>query len=501
MASADGPVIFMNLLRTQPNFSPVPAVKGDAVPLCVDLDGTLVRTDCLWESFFRVLKDDPLVVVKSAWWLVTGGRSELKRQLAGRAGLAVEILPYNLAVTKFLKEEKARGRRIVLATASDEAVARRVAEHLNLFDEVFGSDGERNLKGRLKAEFLVDRFGREGFDYIGDSRVDLPVWRAARKAYLVRPSRSLKAVVADPRAVVLDESPEVSAKAVLKALRPHQWLKNLLLFVPALAAHSWTSVSVWVRLIEFFMAFSLVASSVYLFNDLVDLESDRRHLTKRRRPLASGALPLPWGAAGCLVCLTAGFAITAAQGWPSVGLLVAYLACTSWYSLDLKRRLALDVVVLASLYTFRLVGGAVVAEVPLSPWFMALSMFLFLSLATAKRYSELLNQKKQGELVNRARGYRPEDLPQLSVLGGASGYLAVLVLALYINSEHIAQLYKHPGVIWALCPLLLYWISRLWFLTNRGQMHEDPVVFALKDRVSYAMLVLTALVAFAAGPR
>lgn len=470
-------------------------------PLCVDLDGTLLRTDCLWELFFRALKDDPFVPAKAGWWLVTGGRAQLKQRLAARAELAVEALPYNPVVLEFLRQEKARGRRIVLATASDAVVARRVADHLKLFDEVHGSNGERNLKGRLKAEFLTDRFGRAGFDYVGDSIADQPVWAASHRAYLVGSAVGMRAALANTQPIVLDDTSAASAKAMMKALRPHQWLKNLLLFVPALAAHSWTSVAVWLKLIGFFIAFSLVASAVYLFNDLLDLESDRRHATKRRRPLASGALPLAWGAAGCLACLAVGLGIAIAQGWASLGLLVAYLVCTSWYSMDLKRRLALDVVVLASLYTFRLAGGAVVAEVPLSPWFMALSMFLFLSLATAKRYSELLNQQRQGKLVNLARGYRPEDLPQLSVLGGTSGYLAVLVLALYINSEHIAQLYRHPGVIWALCPLLLYWISRLWFLTNRGQMHEDPVVFALKDRVSYAMLILTALVVFMAGPR
>jgi 4-hydroxybenzoate polyprenyltransferase len=493
----------MQLSLTKMKAKPDTVIVGqaDSIPLCVDLDGTVLRTDCLWESFFCALKDDPHILVKSAWWLCMGGRARLKRQLAMRTDLAVSVLPYNHQVIEFLKRERQQGRQIVMVTATDETVARRIAAHLNLFDEVYGSDGVRNLKGRLKADFLVNRFGVNCFDYVGDSTDDLPLWQQSRKAFLVRPTSRLIAAVSNSEAVVLDGSATVSAKAVLNALRPHQWLKNLLLFVPFLAAHNWMSMPVWLRLIGFFIAFSLTASSVYLLNDLIDLESDRRHLTKHRRPLASGALPLQWGAGGCVVCLAAGFAITATQGWSALGLLVAYLACTTWYSLDLKRRLALDVIVLASLYTFRLIGGAVVADVTLSPWFMALSMFLFLSLATAKRYSELLNQKGVSEAVNSSRSYRPEDLPQLSILGGASGYLAVLVLALYINSEQIALLYKQPIVIWALCPLLLYWISRLWFLTNRGQMHEDPVVFALKDRVSYALVILTALVTFVAGPR
>ena len=291
------------------------------------------------------------------------------------------------------------------------------------------------------------------------------------------------------------------AALLLHSLRPHQWVKNLLVFVPFLAAHAWGSAAGWTRLVPFFLAFNFASSAGYLFNDLIDLDSDRRHPAKRRRPLASGQLPVSGGLSAAAGCLGLGLALAAWTGRPGVGLLLLYLAFTVSYSLIWKRLFALDILVLALLYTLRLVAGAAVADVSLSPWLLTLSMFLFLSLATAKRYSELSNQLREGREVNAARGYRPQDLSQLNVLGSASGYLSVLVLALYINSEHISTLYRHPQAFWALCPLLLYWISRLWLLTHRGEMLEDPVVFALKDPVSYTLAAMTALVTVLAGPR
>jgi 4-hydroxybenzoate polyprenyltransferase len=480
-----------------------PVDGSDLPPLCVDLDGTILNSDCLWETFFHQLPRDPLLLFKSGFWLVFGGRPRLKRELAKLVELDPEILPYNLEVVEFLKRQKLKGQRLILVTASDELVARAIASHLGVFNEVCGSDGVVNLKGEVKAQFLVGRFGVEGYDYVGDSASDLPVWMQAKTAYLVRPCTRVKATIAARRGrtIVLDGRVSALRAPLWRALRPHQWLKNLLLFVPLLAAHQWASLEGWLKLGQFFVAFSLTASSVYLLNDLADLDSDRRHSLKKNRPMAAGNLPLIWGLVACGVSLSAGLLLGAFLGGGAFGLLVGYLGSTALYSFSLKRRLALDVIVLALLYTFRIAGGAVVAEVVLSPWLLAFSMFLFLSLATAKRYSELWNQQREGGSSNQARGYRQEDLPQLNVLGASSGYLAVLVLALYINSEHIAELYRRPLAAWALLPILLYWISRLWLLTNRGQLNEDPVLFALKDKVSYVVVLLIVIIGILAGPR
>jgi 4-hydroxybenzoate polyprenyltransferase/phosphoserine phosphatase len=477
------------------------AVQGDAVPLCVDLDGTVLRTDCLWESLFCALQQDPLVAVKAIGWLAAGGRAGLKRELAARVRLAVDTLPYNMEVVEFLKKEKQRGRRLVLVTASDEEIARSINNHLNIFDEVHGSQRGRNLKGRSKAEFLVNQYGKNGFDYVGDSAADLPVWHEARTDYLVRPSDSVKAATKVSHVIVLDRTADPLVARLFRALRCHQWVKNLLLFIPLMASHKWNILDTWLRLGLFFAAFSLAASSVYLFNDLIDLESDRRNFRKRWRPLASGRLPLVWGAVLCAGCFSVSMVIAVILGWIPFALLAAYTASTVWYSLYLKRVPMLDVLVLASFYTFRLAGGGVVAHVEPSPWLLALALFLFLSLAMAKRYSELLNRKLEGGEVNQSRGYRLEDLPQLNIMGASSGYVAVLVLALYINSDQIVRFYERPVIFWAVCPLMLYWISRLWLLAHRGQMNEDPIVFALKDRVSYVLGALGVLVVLLAGPK
>ena len=288
--------------------------------------------------------------------------------------------------------------------------------------------------------------------------------------------------------------------ALLRSLRPHQWSKNLLLFVPLVAAHDWSATSSWLRLIVLFVAFNLAASAAYLLNDLLDLDSDRRKPARRRRPLAAGTLPLSWGLGAGLVCSGAALTLAGTLGTVCGAIVFCYLVGTTGYSLGLKRVPMLDVLVLASFYAFRLAGGAVASAVALSPWLLALAMFFFLSLATAKRYAELLHQHWDGTSANPARGYRPEDMPQLNILGASSGYLSVLVLVLYVNSDHVLKLYQHPYVIWAICPLQLYWISRLWLLTHRGEFDEDPVVFALKDRVSYVIAGLVLLVGWMAGP-
>lgn len=286
--------------------------------------------------------------------------------------------------------------------------------------------------------------------------------------------------------------------ALLRLLRPHQWSKNALLAIPLLASHGGGGADALTHLLLGLVAFCLCASSVYVLNDLLDIESDRAHPRKCKRPLASGAVT--GRAAITLIPALLAPAVLIAACLPlRFGLLLAgYCALTCLYSYVLKGQVVLDALCLAGLYTLRVIAGAAAAQVPLSFWLLLFSVFLFLSLAFVKRYAELDALRRSGRLRAVGRGYCVDDLPVLQSLGIGAGYLSVLVLALYINSPAIAELYRNPKYIWTLCVLMLYWISRVWMRAHRGTMNEDPVVFALKDPISLSVGVLAAVtVAFA----
>lgn len=465
-----------------------------AVPLCVDLDGTVIATDLLAESLLGFLKASPWKLPLAGWWLL-GGRANLKRKLAQRVPIAAKSLPYDAEVLEFLKEQKSAGRRLFLATASDAGYAEAVAAHLGLFDGVIASDGAHNLSGPSKRDALARRFPG-GFDYAGDSAKDLPVWRAARRAVVVRASPGLAAVVgSQTRVERVFPGRGGLLRAVLAAVRPHQWSKNLLIFVPLITSHEIGLNEATLRALQAAAAFSLCASSVYLLNDLVDLAHDRAHPAKKARPFASGALPLSWGPG--LIAGLLGAAALVGWGLPATFWLVVlcYLALTLAYSLRVKEIMMLDVLCLAALYTLRILCGHAVADIPLSPWLLAFSMFVFLSLALLKRYSEV-SRLAPGAWVG-GRGYRGSDFPVLLQMGLSTGYLSVLVFALYINSDQVVRLYRQPVLLWIVCLVIFYAISRLWLLAFRGQIDEDPVLFSLKDGPAYACaaIALAALVA------
>jgi 4-hydroxybenzoate polyprenyltransferase len=465
-------------------------------PLVVDLDGTLIRSDVLVESGFAFTRSAPHRFYEPLLWLAREGKPGLKSRLAAATDLDVTILPYDTAVIEWLKGERAAGRTLVLATASHERYANAIADHLGLFDRVFATHGDINLSAHRKRDRLVEEFGEKGFDYAGNSHDDIAVWASAERAYVVNPSPGVERAARKQGNVerVIDERP-AWPKTLAKSMRVHQWLKNLLIFVPLLAAHQLSDTALVISAVLAFFAFGLCASSVYLLNDLLDLEDDRHHQTKRRRPLASGALPLAWGAALFPVLLVLGGVIA----WTCLPrafsvVLLAYYAITLAYSMYLKRRVMVDVVVLASLYTTRIVAGSAAIDARLTFWLLAFSMFIFLSLALVKRYAELHALKEQGLVKTRGRGYVADDLSLISSLGAASGYLSVLVLALYIQDKETTNLYRHPQFIWLACPLLLYWVSRAWLIAHRGSMHDDPIVFAAKDRGSWLVIALCAIV-------
>jgi 4-hydroxybenzoate polyprenyltransferase len=469
---------------------------SDLVPICVDLDGTLLRTDLLYESFLALLRNRPWLVVLVPFWLL-GGKARLKRRLAEASDLDVADLPYDARVLERLRDAAPRPR--VLCTASDERLARAVADHTGVFDEVIASDGATNLSGRRKADALVQRYGERGFDYAGNGDIDVHVWKRARRAWVVNAPARLAAPAASQYEVEHHLPPTAAPlRSWLRSLRLHQWLKNLLVFLPLLASHRFIEPEAVVASIAAFIAFGLCASGVYLLNDLLDLPSDRRHPRKRERPFAAGDLPLLHGLIAAPILTVCSFALAA---WVSLDLLLVlsiYLAMTLAYSFRLKRIAMLDVILLAALYTVRIVAGAAAIGSDLSFWLLAFSMFLFLSLAMLKRYTELAAMLEAGKASALGRGYSVEDLPLLQSLGASAGYGAVLVLALYINSPESLALYARPQVLWLVCPLLLYWISRMWIVAHRGGMHDDPVVFAARDRVSQIVVALCGIAAFAA---
>ncbi|XHS80291.1 UbiA family prenyltransferase [Burkholderiaceae bacterium UC74_6] len=453
-------------------------------PLVVDLDGTLVYTDTLHESALQLLRDRPASTLKIPFWLAEG-KASMKRKISALAQLNPETLPYNKPLLDWLREQRAAGRRIVLCTATDRSIAEGIARHLAVFDEVIATDGEVNLAGPNKAAELVARFGDGGFDYAGNSTADLAVWEKAREAVIVNASGALLEKARKRFKVSkVFAAPTQGLSVWRRALRLHQWLKNLLLFMPLLAAHQLSDGRAWGLLGIAFLAFSLCASSVYLANDLLDLESDRIHPRKRNRPFASGVLPVWIGVALApvlFVCslLLAGLVGPGFQGW-----LVVYFVLTCVYSWVLKRLVLIDCLTLAMLYTLRVLAGAAAVGLDLSFWLLAFSVFLFLSLAFVKRYAELELQRESGRSKLHGRGYHTNDAPLIQTMGITAGQAAVLVLALYLNSDAVTKLYKNPEIVWGAVPIMLFWIHWMWMQAHRGQMHDDPLVFAVKDRTS-----------------
>ena len=468
----------------------------DTIPLCVDLDGTLVKTDMLLESLLLLLKARPLFFFLLPFWLLKG-RACLKEQIAQRVTLDVACLPYNVPFLAFLREQHRAGRPLLLITASDMAIARPIATHLGLFSEVFASNGKTNLRGSEKLKVLRENLGGKDFDYAGDSAVDLEIWNCARQSILVGGGKKLhnKLRGIAPACLVFPSKRD-RLKACLYSLRPHQWAKNALIFVPLLVSHQFTNFKLLVDAIWAFLAFSLCASSVYVLNDLVDLEADRHHSSKKYRPFAAGDLPLAVGIAMVAVLLVGSLAVSRWLPLSFVMILGLYYLLTLAYSLRLKRVVLVDVMVLASLYTIRIFAGAQATGVVLSSWLLQFSMFFFLSLALLKRFSELHKAARENQEAIQGRGYSTVDIQQLVSMGVASGYMAVLVLGFYVSSREVAILYVSPEMLWLLCPALLYWINRAWLLGHRGLMNDDPVVFALRDRRSYWIGIIVAFVMF-----
>jgi len=464
-------------------------------PLCVAFDGTVITTRVLSERMALLFRRRPWATFALPVWML-GGRDRLNARLTAMTQLDATSLPYRASLISALKLSREGGRRVILATATDAETAEEVAEHLGVFDEVCAVDGKSRAKARNLREALHAAYP-EGFDFIGQSHTDLPPLEAATRGYVVGASPSTASAAARlPQVTVISRRPSILT-ALVKELRPHQWAKNALVLLPCLLANNVPVLPLLARGVVAAATFSLCASAGYVFNDLLDLEADRIHVSKAKRPFASGALPIIFGFPLFLALLAASFSL-AAVFLPVAfsAMLFAYFVGTVSYSLYLKRLLMLDVLVLAALYTHRIVSGGIATSVPVSAWLLGFSMFLFTSLAFAKRFVELHALSTNEKVKN--RGYFRVDLPMVTGMGTASGYIAALVFMLYVESSAVRVQYREPSILWLVLPVLLFWLGRIWLLAGRGQMQEDPVKFALRDRQSLACVAIVALIAVAA---
>ncbi|MCV6639407.1 UbiA family prenyltransferase [Candidatus Albibeggiatoa sp. nov. NOAA] len=458
------------------------------IPLCVDLDGTLVATDTLWESIFVLLRLNPLYCFLLPFWILKG-KAYFKHQIAQRVTLNAALLPYRAEILDFINQQKQQGRSIILATAAHESIAKAVAQHLDIFDDVLANNEQINLKGVNKRNELEKRFGYQGFDYIGDAKADIPIFQASRTPYIVTASKSLLKKLNFPAPEQIFAVKPVCTRTWLKVLRAHQWVKNLLIFVPLIVSHQFFVMDKLVASILAFFAFSLVASAGYIFNDLMDLEADRQHPTKCNRPFAAGKIPIQRSLVFFVALLILSSLISFL--WlPSgfFGMVMLYLLMTLTYSFYLKRKMILDVIILAGLFTHRILSGGIAASIYISDWLLLFSVFMFTSLAFLKRYIELLRLKDSNDRTGvKNRDYYVLDIDLVAQFGTTSAYLSVLVFAMYIYSGASIQ-YESPFILWMICPALLYWTTRVWFLANRRSLQDDPVLFALKDRVTWATI-------------
>lgn len=468
------------------------AKKNDSgSPLFVDLDGTLTLSDVSFESLLALIRKNPFYIFLVLAWLLKG-RSYCKRQIAKRVKLDVSTLPLETDLLNFLKSEKKRGRKLILASASDELLVKPVAEEIDIFDDVIAGEGKENISGKNKLKKIQEYCKGKGFAYAGNSNVDFHVWDEADEQIVVTNSKSFAARAKKryPDATFYQVAGEL--KPLLKSLRPHQWVKNLLIFAPIIMAHRIAEIDLLLASVYSFIAFCLCASAVYVVNDLFDLESDRKHARKSKRPLASGLLSIRFALLVPPLFFISSITIALFLRPAFFLYLLIYIIATCAYSFRLKQIAVIDIILLSLLYTLRIMAGGAATQIPVSYWLKSFALFIFLSLACIKRYSELLLQGENNGGKLHGRGYQSGDRQAIASFGAASGYIAILVLVFYISSKDVTSLYDNHEILWLLCPLFLYWITRIWLLAWRGEVHDDPIVFALRDVASY-------VVAFAVG--
>ena len=464
--------------------------------LLVDLDGTLVSTDTLWESCLLYIKKYPFKSWKLIKWLFSG-RAYFKEQIAKKIIPNADVLPYQEKVIRYISDAKDSGRDIYLITAANQRVADSISKHFKIFTKTIGSESKLNLKGENKLNVIQNLIGAKLFDYVGNSKADIVIWEAAHTAIISNGKYKMASLLNKNKdqIIVLPKEKENLFKKWIKTLRVHQWSKNGLLFLALFMSHRIVELNLFKQTVIAFLSFSLSASAVYILNDLFDLEADRKHPAKKDRPLASGKLPVVNGIIAIPSLLIISF-LLAVSLLPNIFtiILIIYLITTTSYSIFLKEKLFLDVITLGVLYTLRVLAGGLAVGIEVSSWLLGFSLFFFLSLAFMKRYADLLliKSNNQGELFG--RGYSIIDLDIVQKLGISSGFVSLLILALYISSDQVIVLYKHPELIWLAIPILLYWLMRMWYVAHKGRMTDDPIIFAIKDKSSYTMFFLIVII-------
>lgn len=466
----------------------------DHLPIVVDLDGTLTATNTLVESIIKFIKQSSLNALRLLWWLLTKNRAVIKKYVASHVNISAENLPYNKPLLAYLREEKEKGRKIILATAAHQSIAEEVSRHLGLFDKVLATTEGNNLKRKVKLLAIEKAVGKE-FVYAGNSQSDIPIWKAAKAAILVGVTPHVAETIRREIPIEKEFHKEISNYGTwFHALRVHQWAKNLLLFVPFLTSFSFMEIGKLSTMIMAFMSFSFAASANYIINDISDMENDRMHPRKRRRPFASAKLPILYGlaVAGGFTVLAFIMAFAVSNGFVLV--LFFYLMISNAYNWVLKELVLIDVIVLSLLYTLRILAGSMAVEVATSPWLFAFSVFVFLSLALVKRNGELVSLEKEGMSATVGRDYHITDLRVLWPLGVGTAISAVVIFGLFISAPETQTRYSTPQILWVVDIGLIYWLGRLWIKTSRGEMHDDPIVYAIKDRTSrltvFCMLVV-----------
>lgn len=462
-------------------------------PLCIDLDGTLIKSDLLFETFLLLIKKNPLYLFACIYWLLKN-KAYLKNQIAKRVEINPAILPYSENFLSYLKGEKSKGRYLVLVTASDYQLANLIADHIGIFSEVIASKGLHNVNGKNKRAILNEKFGEKQYDYAGNDKRDLFVWKTARKAIIVNAkSRIIKLSKKIAAVETIFSDRKNTLKNYLKLIRIHQFVKNLLVFVPIIVGHLYFNLHAILNSFLAFFIFCCLASSVYIVNDLLDLSADRQHKTKCHRAFAAGDISISIGLISAPLFLVIACMLSLLLPRVFFIAIASYYILTMFYSFYLKKKILVDIFTLAILYTVRIIAGIAAIGSNYSAWLITFSVFLFLSLAFVKRFSELENLCRDNKPQILGRGYLVSDLSQLQLFGTISGYLSVLVLALYINSDEVTTLYRYSGFLWLICLILLYWISRIWMLAARNLLHEDPVLFALKDKVSWVLIIFVGI--------
>lgn len=457
------------------------------IPLCVDLDYTVLATDILTEQIIRFVQKNPLNILIIFWFLLFG-KHHLKKKLNEKVEIAPNELPYRRETLDFLNAEREKGRKLILITASLHQIGEKVNKYLGIFDEVYGTKNNTNLRGKNKAKFLIETFGEKGFDYLGDSRYDIPIWKKANKSYIVSNAPSLiKKVSRFNNFGKIIQVPKITLLSIIKQLRIHQWVKNLLVFLPMVMAHSFNQEKSMLGFIAFF-AFCSISSAVYVLNDIFDLPFDRIHPNKKKRPLACGSITINQAIILFVFMLSLGLLLSSSLSSIFLLIAISYILLNLLYSFYFKSIYILDIFLLTFFYSIRIYAGGIATHIQVSKWLLAFSVFFFLSLASLKRYAEIVNLSDSPSKEQLGRPYTLSNSILTLLIGVVSAFAAVLVFILYINSDVVVMFYQNPKFLWLLAFGLLYWLLFLWDIANKGKMHYDLIIEALTNKVSLGII-------------